>query len=65
MRNGFASLVNSGTPVSRVDLEATRIQREQLHQELQLRTHLVRLLLSTYPSDGSVRIEIAEDGADS
>lgn len=57
MRNGFASLVNAGTSVSDVDLEASRAERCRLHEEVRLRAHLLWLLSSTVAGDGRLAIE--------
>lgn len=63
MRNGFTSLVNVGTPVSEVDLEANRKEREQLHEELRLRAHLLWLLSATAAGDGLLVVAREEAGA--
>lgn len=60
MSNGFTSLVNPGTPVSDVDLNASRVERCRLHEEVSLRAHLLNLLSLTAAGDGLLAIEQQE-----
>lgn len=62
MRGGFRSLVNPGTRISQVDLEATRAGRQELHEEVRLRGHVVTLLISTAPGDGEVHLSGEDSG---
>jgi hypothetical protein len=59
--------VHPATLVSEIDLEATRSERHQLHEEIEMRAHLTWLLASTVPGDGLVRVTPYRlvDGGDS
>lgn len=57
MRGGFRSLVNPATKVSDVDLDATRVEREHLHEDIRMREYIVWLMDSSEPGSGIVRVE--------
>lgn len=44
MRGGFRRLVHPATSLSAVDLASTRACRQQLHEQIRLRQHLLTLL---------------------
>ncbi len=44
MRNGLRIQVVAASPVSEVDLDATREARELIHEQVRLRHHLRRML---------------------
>ena len=56
VRGGFGVLVNPGTRISDVDLEATRADRERLHAEVRARLHIAWLLSVSTPGGDLVRV---------
>jgi len=56
MRGGFLALANDGSAVSSVDLEATRAEREGLHDQVRLWNHLLKLLTSVPVDEDLVRV---------
>lgn len=56
MRGGFKKLVHPGTQISEVDLEATRAERDRVHEEVEMRCYIEWLLASSAPGDGLVRV---------
>lgn len=56
MTGGFRVLVNPGTRISEVDLEATRADRERLHAEVRARLHIAWLLSVSTPGGDLVRV---------
>lgn len=59
MRFGHAPLVNGPTQISEIDLDASRADRQAVHEQVRLRAHL-QCLLQSSPFDGSA-IKICED----
>lgn len=49
-------LIIEGSAVSTVDLEATKAERDRLHQQVLLRNHLLRLLAEAPVDEDLVRV---------
>ncbi len=56
MRGGFKQLVHPGTQISEIDVEATRSERNRVHEEVEMRSYIAWLLVSSLPGDGLVRV---------
>lgn len=56
MRLGFQRLINAGSLVSTVDLEASRPDRQRLHEQVWLRNHLLTLLAVAPVDEDLVRV---------
>ena len=56
MRGRFRKLINEGSAVNSIDLEATRAERERLHQQVRLRSHLLRLLAEAPVDEDLVQV---------
>lgn len=56
MRGGFGQLVHPGTWISEIDLEVTRVERDRVHEEVEMRSYVEWLLVSSYPGDGLERV---------
>jgi len=56
MRTGLSDLVHPATPVSEIDLDATRAERERLHQQVRLRAHLLHVLGDAPIDEDRVRV---------
>ena len=56
MNLGLCQLVNPGTSVGEIDLDATRHERARIHEQVRLRAHLLSLLAHAPIDENLVRV---------
>lgn len=64
MRGGFRQLVHPATVASAMDVEASRQRRQELHEQVRLRAHLLCLLSEAPVDEELVRVSKIEAVAD-